>query len=601
MDLEKISIVKETTLDSPSSPVPSSDDDDDASTTQMGDNIMRSLSPPALTVVPAADSSAITPSSPEERIYKLMDTNLKRVKYWHNKYEDLTHEANQMRQELERTSHHSASPKRHRKESSTTSSSEDSRAPTCDKEIQNKIDLRLNPFSEDDLKHEIAYSYGQPPSSLVAQGVIKRLYAEAVSTSPHLQTPAMRCILKDGYVQTHRPSPIIEKTPITSTLPVMHYQLGGAKPGFTIALIDASPAPKSLTYYMHETEAAAFFIYRARSDQLYIGCEVYQNLNHQWCISLRQVRGLLAAHATAPTRTKENARVHHKYFFIFATLLGIQGKYAMCLQQLRLAHPHYQSIDFKPVPLCIAPGIELTMSIVVEHIFHCGLTIARADDGYPYGCRFIEIFSNKLGGNNEEINPGPNHVYNHEWVSAKQDSDILVSSGIPTGYPGDPIYTAIEHVVPFADRGVNPIKGQTSAKSKNHCSGHAKTSGRIQSQVNQATSQLNSVSFRNSVPAFVDPRYTPGFGGGVTYPPIPTFPPSGFVGQFMTPSTSAGPSVMNRASSSSLIDAVMGDSVMVFDDLIRDDAYGSDDGHADVFTDVKSVLTLNEGICDPVT
>ncbi|KAJ7598885.1 hypothetical protein C8J56DRAFT_881449 [Mycena floridula] len=466
--------------------------------------------------------------------------------------------------------------------------------------IQNKIDLRLNPFSEEDLKHEIAYSYGQPPSSLVAQGVIKRLYSEAVSTSPHLQTPAMRCILKDGYVQTHRPSPIVEKTPITSTLPVMHYQPGGAKPGFvkelpkpipspeTIALIDASPAPKSLTYYMHETEAAAFFIYRARSDQLYIGCEVYQNPNHQWCISLRQVRGLLAAHATAPTRTKENARVRHKYFFIFATLLGIQGKYAMCLQQLRLAHPHYQSIDYKPVPLRIAPGIELTTSIVVEHIFQCGVTIARADDGYPYGRRFIEVFSNKLGANDEEINPGPNHVYNHEWVSAKQDSDISVSSGIPTGYPGDSIYTAIEHVVPFVDRGVNPIKGQTSAKSKHHRSGRAKTSGRIQSQVNQATSQLNSVSFGNGVPAFVDRRYTPGFGGGVTFPPGPTFPPSGFVGQFMTPSTSAGPSVMNRASSSSSMDAVMGDSVMAFDDLIRDDAYGSDDGHVDVFTDAMS-------------
>ncbi|KAJ7600123.1 hypothetical protein C8J56DRAFT_1037725 [Mycena floridula] len=548
MDLEKISIVEEDILDSPASPVPSSDDDD-TSTTQMGDNAMRSPSPPALPVptsIPAADSAAITPSSPEEHIYKLMDANLEQQKtiesirresraaldVLKSDIEQLQVDTNKYRKDSKywHNNHRSASPKRRRKESSTMSSSEDSRAPTCNKKIQNKIDLRLNPFSEDDLKHKIAYSYGQPPSSLVVQGVIKGLYAEAVSTAPHLQTPAMRCILKDGYVQTHHPSPIVEKTPITSTLPGMHYQLGGAKPGFvkdlpktipspeTIALIDASPAPKSLTYYMHETEAAAFFIYRARSDQLYIGCEVYQNPNHQWCISLRQVRGLLAAHATAPY---------------------VHGSRAYLLI-------------------------------------------------YPYGRRFIEVFSNKLSGNDEEINSGPNHVYNHEWVSAKQDSDISVSSGIPTGYPGDPIYTTIKHVVPFADRGVNPTKGQTSAKSKNHRSGRAKTSGRIQSQVNQVTSQLNSVSFRKSVPAFIDHRYTPGFGGGVTYPPGPTFPPSGFGGQFMTPSTSAGPSVMSRASSSSSMDAVMSDmtehntSGMAFGDLIHDNAYGSDDGHVDV-------------------
>ncbi|KAJ7595844.1 hypothetical protein C8J56DRAFT_1042924 [Mycena floridula] len=215
MDLDMTVPNEEPIPESPASPVPSSSgDESDSSATQMGEKSMPSSSPPA------------TALTPEERIYKLMDVNLEQQKtietlrrenraaidslrndidqlrvdtdkyrkdsrYWHGKYEDLTQTANQMRKELEQTDNRSASPKRHHKESSATSSSEDSCTSYRDKEIQSQIDLRLNPFSEDNLKQEIAYSYGQPPMSLVAKGVIKRLYAEANNTPLHLLTPAM--------------------------------------------------------------------------------------------------------------------------------------------------------------------------------------------------------------------------------------------------------------------------------------------------------------------------------------------------------------------------------------------------------------------------
>ncbi|KAJ7595845.1 hypothetical protein C8J56DRAFT_1116046 [Mycena floridula] len=375
----------------------------------------------------------------------------------------------------------------------------------------------------------------------------------------------------------------------------MHYN-PGIKPGFskelplptpeTIALLDQAPAPKTLNYYIPEDSAAAFFIYRARTDQLYLGCEVYQNSNSQWCMNLRQVRGLLAAHGTAPIRAKENARVRHKYFFIFATLLGVHGKYAFYLQQLRLAHPHYQTIEYKPIPLRVAPGVELTIPHVVEHMFHCGITIARVDDGYNYGRRFIEIFASKLGNHDEETNPGPNHVYNHEWASAKNESDVSISSGIPTGFPGDQVFIATHPVIPFPARGLKPAKGKTIPKPTSKSTKKGKSAGLIQSQVTSATNRLNAVSFGNGIPAFIDRSYPPGFSGHVTHPSYPNFHSNGFNGQFTVPSGFVGPSVMSGAPSfPPPVDTEMKDvsdvgSSMHFSDIINEHACESDDdGH----------------------
>ncbi|KAJ7599134.1 hypothetical protein C8J56DRAFT_1040005 [Mycena floridula] len=382
--------------------------------------------------------------------------------------------------------------------------------------------------------------------------------ASPVPSSPSSESDSSATQMGEESMAIPSTPPATKKDTFTLT-DVMHYN-PDIKPGFlkelpiltpeTIALLDQAPAPKSLSYYIPEESAVAFFIYRTRTDQLYLGCEVYQNSNGQWCMNLRQVRGLLAAHGTAPIHAKENAHIRHKYFFIFAMMLGIRSKYAFYLKQLRLAHPRYQTIKYKPVPLQIAPGIKLTIPHVIKHMFNCGITIARADNGYNYGY-------------------------------------ISVSSGIPTGFLGDQVFIATHPVVPFPAQGVKPPKGKTTPKpSSTKTPKRNKSLGQIHSQVNNTATRLNAISFGNGVPTFIDRSSPPGFGGHVTYQPNSNFPSNRFNGQFTSPSGLVGPSVVSGAPSfPHPVDTVMGDasnshSMMQFNDVIHEGTCKSNDNDA---------------------
>ncbi|KAJ7592254.1 hypothetical protein C8J56DRAFT_1131799 [Mycena floridula] len=421
----------------------------------------------------------------------------------------------------ERSRARSISPKRRKKTSSSTvSAAEEYRNSIIPSQRDTKgdflpahLDSCPLPFNEKDIMREVASAAVDNYTGRVATFILKRVSATANSTAPHLLSPAMTYLARIGAsARPHASNPSTE----------------------AMALMAAAPAPESFSLKLNDKEVAAFFLYRARLDEIVPGLDIIKTSSGGLAIDLRQTRALLFIRHMSPVRSAETSRARFMYSFIAAQLMGIYGLYDSFLSQLRISVPD-------DTPLLMAPfhytkGTVVTIESTVRHWASCGATVRIVNDFHPFGKSVIK--RNATRRTIVDASDSLNHVSTEDWKQANTKMTRSLVLGSPPGILENSMWMTSFPVVPLADRGEKP-----SAR-KHHTSQPRlpPSSHPMNPHVDKTAAQLGTFSFA-SLPSFIDASDSPGSMTGVTAGHHSTIP------QVMTRGSVTGPSYAMASSS----------------------------------------------------
>ncbi|KAJ7595806.1 hypothetical protein C8J56DRAFT_1022328 [Mycena floridula] len=421
----------------------------------------------------------------------------------------------------ERSRARSISPKRRKKTSSSTvSAAEEYRNSIIPSQRDTKgdflpahLDSRPLPFNEKDIMREVASAAVDNYTGRVATFILKQVSATANSTAPHLLSLAMTYLARIGAsARPHASNPSTE----------------------AMALMAAAPAPESFSLKLNDKEVAAFFLYRARLDEIVPGLDIIKTSSGGLAIDLQQTRALLFIRHMSPVRSAETSRARFMYSFIAAQLMGIYGLYDSFLSQLRISVPD-------DTPLLMAPfhytkGTVVTIESTVRHWASCGTTVRIVNDFHPFGKSVIK--RNATRRTIVDASDSLNHVSTEDWKQANTKMTRSLVLGSPPGILENSMWMTSFPVVPLADRGEKP-----SAR-KHHTSQPClpPSSHPMNPHVDKTAAQLGTFSFA-SLPSFIDASDSPGSMTGVTAGHHSTIP------QVMTRGSVTGPSYAMASSS----------------------------------------------------
>ncbi|KAJ7594168.1 hypothetical protein C8J56DRAFT_1043938 [Mycena floridula] len=421
----------------------------------------------------------------------------------------------------------SQSPKRRRKNSSSTvGASEDYRIPTLPPLRDTRgdflpahLDSRPLPFNEKDIMREVASASVDNYTGRVATFILKRVSAAANSTAPHLLSPAMSYLARIGWTESNRfsfgssiridgnsaaPIHLTGHIPNSSSSARPHPSSPSPE---AMALMAAAPAPDSFSLKLNDKETAAFFLYRARLDEIVPGLDVIKTSSGGLAIDLRQTRALLFIRHMSPVRSAENSRARFMYSFIAAQLMGIYGLYDSFLSQLCLSVP--DNTPFLMTPFHYTKGTVVTMESTVRHWASCGATVRIVNDFHPFGKSVIK--RNATRRTIVDASDSPNHVSTEDWKVAHTKMMKSIVLGSPPGILDNSMWMTSFPVVPIADRGEKP-----SAR-KNHTSQPrpSPSAHPMNPQIDNTAARLGTFSFSN-LPSFIDASQSSESYTGVT-------------------------------------------------------------------------------------